>query len=64
MFNEEVGNANNTGPDSTYLVDLTGRLLYGQMGDDFVGAELATGTHCHRTAMLSGETVATQINNR
>ena len=32
-------------------------------GKDFVGAELATGTQCHRTAMLTGETVATQINN-
>ena len=33
--NEEVGNVNNTGADSTYLVDLMGRLLYRRMGDDF-----------------------------
>ena len=33
--NEEVGNVNNTGADSSYLVDLMGRLLYAQMGNDF-----------------------------
>ena len=33
--NEEVGNVNNTGADSSYLVDLMGRLLFAQMGDDF-----------------------------
>jgi aspartyl aminopeptidase len=33
--NEEVGNVNNTGADSSYLVDLMGRLLYLDMGDAF-----------------------------
>ena len=33
--NEEVGNVNNTGADSTYLVDLMGRLLYLQMGGEY-----------------------------
>ncbi|HXV64033.1 MAG TPA: aminopeptidase 1, partial [Vicinamibacteria bacterium] len=33
--NEEVGNVNNTGADSTYLVDLMGRLLYEEMGEAF-----------------------------
>jgi aspartyl aminopeptidase len=33
--NEEVGNINNTGARSTYLVDLMGRLLHNQMGDTF-----------------------------
>jgi len=33
--NEEVGNVNNTGADSSYLVDLMRRLLFAQMGDDF-----------------------------
>ena len=33
--NEEVGNVNNTGADSSYLVDLMRRLLFAQMGDEF-----------------------------
>jgi aspartyl aminopeptidase len=33
--NEEVGNVNNTGAASTYLVDLMGRLLYTSMGDRY-----------------------------
>lgn len=33
--NEEVGNVNNTGARSTYLVDLMGRLIYTQMGDAY-----------------------------
>jgi aspartyl aminopeptidase len=31
--NEEAGNVNNTGADSSYLVDLMGRILHLQMGD-------------------------------
>ncbi|MGH9336293.1 MAG: aminopeptidase 1, partial [Vicinamibacteria bacterium] len=33
--NEEVGNVNNTGADSSYLIDLLGRLLYMEMGSEF-----------------------------
>lgn len=33
--NEEVGNVNNTGADSSYLVDLMGRILYLDMGSDY-----------------------------
>ena len=33
--NEEVGNVNNTGADSDYLVDLMGRLMFQKMGDDY-----------------------------
>jgi len=33
--NEEVGNVNNTGADSEYLVDLMGRLMFQKMGDAY-----------------------------
>lgn len=33
--NEEVGNINNTGASSTYLVDMISGLLYNQKGDDY-----------------------------
>jgi len=33
--NEEVGNINNTGASSTYLVDLLSGLLYNKKGDDY-----------------------------
>ncbi|XQW83987.1 aminopeptidase [Thalassotalea piscium] len=33
--NEEVGNINNTGAKSSYLVDLLSGLLYNQLGDDY-----------------------------
>ena len=33
--NEEVGNINNTGASSTYLVDLISGLLYNEKGDSY-----------------------------
>ncbi len=33
--NEEVGNINNTGAESSYLIDLLGNILFQQMGDKY-----------------------------
>ncbi len=53
--NEEVGNVNNTGADSTYLVDLMGRLLYAQMGDDFR-------EHWLRRALRATKVISSDVN--
>jgi aspartyl aminopeptidase len=53
--NEEVGNVNNTGADSTYLVDLMGRLLYAEMGDEFQD-------HWLRRALRATRVVSSDVN--
>ena len=53
--NEEVGNVNNTGADSTYLVDLMGRLLYARMGDDY-------NEHWLRRALRSTKVISSDVN--
>ena len=53
--NEEVGNVNNTGADSTYLVDVMGRLLYAQMGDDFR-------EHFLRRALRQTKVISSDVN--
>ncbi len=53
--NEEVGNVNNTGAASTYLVDLMGRLIYGQMGD-------AYREHFLRRALRATRVISSDVN--
>ena len=53
--NEEVGNVNNTGAASTYLVDLMGRLLYMQLGDGY-------NEHFLRTARRGTQVVSSDVN--
>jgi aspartyl aminopeptidase len=53
--NEEVGNVNNTGADSSYLVDLLGRLLYAQMGADFQD-------HWLRRALRGTRVISSDVN--
>lgn len=53
--NEEVGNVNNTGARSTYLVDLMGRLLHAQMGEDF-------SEHWLRRALRATRVVSSDVN--
>ncbi|HSF15318.1 MAG TPA: aminopeptidase 1 [Vicinamibacteria bacterium] len=53
--NEEVGNVNNTGADSTYLVDLMGRLLYEEMGEAFR-------EHWLRRALRSTRVLSSDVN--
>lgn len=53
--NEEVGNVNNTGADSSYLVDLMSRLLYAQMGDEFR-------EHWVRQALGSTRVISSDVN--
>lgn len=53
--NEEVGNVNNTGADSTYLVDLLGRLMYLRMGE-------AYRDHWLRRALRATRAVSADVN--
>jgi len=53
--NEEVGNVNNTGASSTYLVDLMGRLLYAQLGDDY-------NEHLLRRARRATKAISSDVN--
>ena len=53
--NEEVGNVNNTGADSSYLVGLMGRLLFTEMGDDFR-------EHWLRHALRSTKVISSDVN--
>jgi len=53
--NEEVGNVNNTGADSTYLVDLMGRLVYAQMRDDYR-------EHWLRRALRATKVISSDVN--
>jgi len=53
--NEEVGNVNNTGSASTYLVDLMGRLLLRRMGEDFK-------EHVLRRALRATRVVSADVN--
>ncbi len=53
--NEEVGNVNNTGAASTYLVDLMGRLIYTRMGD-------AYREHFLRRALRATRVISSDVN--
>ncbi len=53
--NEEVGNVNNTGARSTYLVDLMGRLMHAQMGNDF-------SEHWLRRALRATRVISSDVN--
>ena len=53
--NEEVGNVNNTGADSSYLVGLMGRLLFQEMGDSFR-------EHWLRQALRSTKVISSDVN--
>ena len=53
--NEEVGNVNNTGANSTYLVDLMGRLLFASMGDDY-------SDHWLRRALRATKVISSDVN--
>jgi aspartyl aminopeptidase len=53
--NEEVGNVNNTGADSSYLVDLMGRLLYLEMGSGFLD-------HWLRRALRATRVISSDVN--
>jgi len=53
--NEEVGNVNNTGSSSTYLVDLMGLLLLRQMGEDYQ-------EHVLRRALRATRVVSADVN--
>lgn len=53
--NEEVGNVNNTGSDSSYLVDLMGRLLYLEMGERYQD-------HWLRRALRATRVVSSDVN--
>jgi aspartyl aminopeptidase len=53
--NEEVGNVNNTGAKSTYLVDLMSELIYRQRGDAYSDYDL-------RRALRNTKVVSSDIN--
>jgi aspartyl aminopeptidase len=53
--NEEVGNVNNTGAKSTYLVDLMSELIYRQRGDAYSDHDL-------RLALRNTKVVSSDIN--
>jgi len=53
--NEEVGNVNNTGARSTYLVDLMSQLIYRQRGDDYSDYDL-------RIALRNTKVVSSDVN--
>jgi len=53
--NEEVGNVNNTGANSTYLVDLMSELIYRQRGGDYSDYEL-------RRALRNTKVVSADVN--
>jgi len=53
--NEEVGNVNNTGAKSTYLVDLMGELIYHRRGDAYSDHDL-------RLALRNTKVVSSDIN--
>ena len=53
--NEEVGNVNNTGARSTYLVDLMGELIYRQLGDKYSDRDL-------RLALRNTKVVSSDVN--
>jgi aspartyl aminopeptidase len=53
--NEEVGNVNNTGAKSTYLVDLMGELIYRERGDSYSDRDL-------RLALRKTKVVSSDVN--
>lgn len=53
--NEEVGNVNNTGASSTYLVNLMGELIYRQRGDAYNDMDL-------RRALRNTRVVSSDVN--
>ena len=53
--NEEVGNVNNTGANSTYLVDLMSELIYRQRGDGYSDIDL-------RRALRNTKVVSSDVN--
>jgi aspartyl aminopeptidase len=53
--NEEVGNVNNTGSNSDYLVNLMGELIYRERGDDYSDIDL-------RRALRSTKVVSSDVN--
>ncbi len=53
--NEEVGNVNNTGANSTYLVNLMGELIYRQRGDGYNDMDL-------RRALRNTKVVSSDVN--
>jgi aspartyl aminopeptidase len=53
--NEEVGNVNNTGADSSYLVDLMGRVIYLELGDGF-------NDHRLRSALRQTRVISSDVN--
>ena len=53
--NEEVGNVNNTGANSTYLVDLMSELIYRQRGDAYSDIDL-------RRALRKTKVVSSDVN--
>ena len=53
--NEEVGNVNNTGASSTYLVDLMSELIHRQLGDSYSDYEL-------RQALRKTKVVSADVN--
>jgi len=53
--NEEVGNVNNTGAKSTYLVDLMGELVYRQRGENYSDHDL-------RKALRNTKVVSSDVN--
>lgn len=53
--NEEVGNVNNTGSNSDYLVDLMGELIYRQRGDAYTDMDL-------RRALAETDVVSSDVN--
>ncbi len=53
--NEEVGNINNTGSSSDYLVNLMGELIYRQRGDDYSDIDL-------RRALRLTKVVSSDVN--
>ena len=53
--NEEVGNVNNTGSNSDYLVDLMGELIYRQRGDAYSDMDL-------RRALRETRVVSSDVN--
>jgi len=53
--NEEVGNVNNTGAGSSYLVDLMGRLMYTKMGESY-------SEHFLRRARRATKVISSDVN--
>ncbi|MFQ5700522.1 MAG: aminopeptidase 1 [Acidobacteriota bacterium] len=53
--NEEVGNVNNTGARSTYLVDLMGRLMYTRLGEKYRNPQL-------RRALRNTRVISADVN--